>query len=72
MVKQPSTHYIAMDCTDWLAVVVETSRPGAQLLVSIHMCPHYNFAENKAVLVAICQLFQLVRAHLGNHHTCCP
>ena len=50
-----------MDCTDWFAVVIETTRYGALLLVSIHLRPHYSFAEKKGVLQAIKQLITLLR-----------
>ena len=61
LVKGPSTPHVAMDCTDWFAVVIETTRYGALLLISIHLRPHYNFAEKKGVLQAIKQLIALLR-----------
>ena len=61
LIKGPSTPHVAMDCTDWFAVVVETTRYGALLLVSIHLRPHYSFAEKKGVLQAVKQLITLLR-----------
>ena len=61
LVKGHSTPHVAMDCTDWFAVVIETARFGALLLVSIHLRPHYSFAEKKSVLLAVKQLVTLLR-----------
>ena len=61
LVKGPYTPHVAMDCTDWFAVVVETARFGALLLVSIHLRPLYSFAEKKSVLLAVKQLITLLR-----------
>ena len=59
--KGPSVPYVVMDEVDWFAVVIETSRYGALLLVSVHLRPHYSFAEKKAVLRAIHSLILLLR-----------
>ena len=61
LVKGPSTPHVAMDCTDWFAVVIETTRYGALLLVTVHLRPHYTFAEKKGILQAIKQLITLLR-----------